>query len=301
MSRVQVRLLGPVDVTVGGVARPVSGLRRKAVLAVLALRAGEIVSTDRLIDIVWGAAAPATALNTLQSHVSYLRRVLGAKAAILARPPGYVLDLGGEATDVQVAERLIRQGMQSPEPAQGVAQLQAALALRRGAAMVDVAGSAQLEEEAQRLELVLLHAEQALLEARLALGEHAQLVLDLQQLIQQHPLHEQCHRLLMTALYRAGRQADALAVYQQLRHTLADELGIDPSPALRELEAAILRQDTTLIPPSSGAAADLVPAQLPAGVAVFSGRRSELTCLDTLVIPSSQAGPTPPTKGPRIN
>ena len=89
-GRVQVRLLGPVDVTVGGIARPVSGLRRKAVLAVLALRAGEIVSTDRLIDVVWGATAPVTALNTLQSNVSYLRRVLRTKTAILARPPGYV-------------------------------------------------------------------------------------------------------------------------------------------------------------------------------------------------------------------
>lgn len=294
-DHVQVRLLGPVDVTVGGIARPVSGLRRKAVLAVLALRAGEIVSTDRLIDSVWGAAAPATGLNTLQSHVSYLRRVLGTKAAILARPPGYVLDLDGEATDVQAAERLIQQGTQSTDPVQRVAYLQAALAFRRGSPLVDVAGLAQLDEQAHRLELVLLHAEQALAETRLALGEHVRLVPDLRRLVQQHPLHEQCHQLLMLALYRAGRQADALATYQRLRRTLADELGIDPSPALRELEAAILRQDASLTASPVGPAPDVIPAQLPAGVAFFSGRRDELAHLDA-VLAVDQTPPTQPTK-----
>ncbi|MDQ3763266.1 MAG: tetratricopeptide repeat protein [Actinomycetota bacterium] len=292
---VRVRLLGPVDVTVGGIARPVSGLRRKAVLAVLALRAGEIVSTDRLIEAVWGAAAPVTALNTLQSTVSYLRGVLGTKAAILARAPGYILNLDGEATDVQVAERLIQLGTQSADQAQGVAHLQAALALWRGPPLVDVAGLAWLSEQAQRLDLVLLHAQQAVAEARLALGEHAQLVPDLQRLVQQHPWHEQFHRLLMIALYRAGRQADALGVYQQLRHTLAEDLGIDPSPSLRELEAAILRQDTTLTLPM-GPAVGPVPAQLPAGVAVFSGRRDELARLDALLALPAQAPPAQPTK-----
>ena len=103
----QVRLLGPVDVMVDGEPRPVRGLRRKAVLAVLALRAGEVVSTDRLTDVVWGQAAPATAVNTLQSHMSYLRTVLGDKCAILAQTPGYLLDLCGDGTDVQEAERLL--------------------------------------------------------------------------------------------------------------------------------------------------------------------------------------------------
>ena len=112
----RVRLLGPVDVTVNGAIRPVPGLRRKAVLAMLALRHGEVVSTDWLTDAVWGEAPPATALNTLQSHVSYLRGVLGSKSAILARPPGYVLDAGADGTDVRVAERLIRQGMQAARP-----------------------------------------------------------------------------------------------------------------------------------------------------------------------------------------
>jgi len=105
----QVRLLGPVDVMVDGDPRPVRGLRRKAVLAVLALRGGEIVSTDQLADAVWGQDAPSTAVNTLQSHMSYLRTVLGDKGAILARPPGYLLDLSNDGTDVREVERLLRQ------------------------------------------------------------------------------------------------------------------------------------------------------------------------------------------------
>src|SRR5215467_13381200 len=113
----QVRLLGPVDVVLGGEPRPVSGLRRKAVLAVLALRAGEIVSTDQLADAVWGGDPPPTAVNTLQSHVSYLRGLLGSKTAIVGRPPGYLLDVGDDGTDVRVAERLLREGTQPGDPA----------------------------------------------------------------------------------------------------------------------------------------------------------------------------------------
>jgi len=113
----QVRLLGPVDIMVDGEERPVAGLRRKAVLATLALHVGKVVSTDRLVDAVWGETAPLTALNTLQHHVSHLRAMLGGKAAILARPPGYLLDLGEDGTDVQLAERLLRQGTQSADPA----------------------------------------------------------------------------------------------------------------------------------------------------------------------------------------
>src|SRR5215467_3569854 len=111
----RVRLLGPVDVMVDGEGRPVHGLRRKATLATLALHAGQVVSTDRLVDAVWGETAPRTALNTLQSHVSHLRGLLGSKVAILARSPGYLLDLRGDASDVRLAERLLRQGTQSAD------------------------------------------------------------------------------------------------------------------------------------------------------------------------------------------
>ena len=285
----QVRLLGPVDVMVAGGPRPVRGLRRKAVLAVLALHDGEIVSTDQLTDAVWGEDAPSTAVNTLQSHMSYLRAVLGDKGAILARPPGYLLDLCDDGTDVREVERLLRQAPQLPEPAEAVRHLHQALSMWRGRPLADVTGVAWLEEQAERLDLLWLRVKQALSEARLAAGEHAQLVPELEQMAAEHPLDERVHEQLMLALYRSGRQADALAVYHRLRHTLDEELGIDPGQALRDLEMAILRQDPALTAPASPAppaalAAPLVPtpAQLPSAMPAFTGRTAELASLDAL-------------------
>jgi len=118
----RVSLLGPVGVTVDGDERPVGGFRRKAVLAVLGLRAGEVVGTDVLADVIWGTAAPPTAANALQVHVSYLRQILGDRAAILTRPPGYVLNVAGDATDVAVAERLIAAGTTTTDPGDRVAR-----------------------------------------------------------------------------------------------------------------------------------------------------------------------------------
>ncbi|GAB2932894.1 BTAD domain-containing putative transcriptional regulator [Micromonospora polyrhachis] len=293
----QVRLLGPVDITVDGVPRTVSGLRRKAVLAVLALHPGEIVSTDRLIDVIWGDEAPATASNTLQSHVSYLRRVIGTRSAIVARPPGYLLDIPPDATDVEVAERLIRVGTQlldvgtqSADPPQAAAHLRTALALWRGRSLVDVSAVDRLHQEAERLERLRLVAVRALTDARLALGEHAQLVPELESLVREHQLDERIHEQLMLALYRAGRQSDALATYRRLRRTLDEELGIEPSPTLRDLESAILRQEPGLDLPRPAIEVNAavpvrasVPAQLPLAVRGFTGRTGELARLDALL------------------
>ena len=299
----QVRLLGPVDVVVDGEPRPVRGLRRKAVLAVLALQAGEVVSTDRLADVVWGQAAPVTAVNTLQSHMSYLRTVLGDKCAILARAPGYLLDLCGDGTDVREAERLLTEGMRSAEPADTARQLRQALSLWRGRPLADVTGAAWLEDQAERLDLLRLRIGQALSEARLAAGEHAQLVPELEEMAAGHPLDERIHEQLILALYRSGRQADALAVYHRLRATLDEELGIGPGQPLRDLEMAILQQDPALdAPVPAGApAAPLapVPAQLPPAVPAFTGRSAELASLDLLadgatVAPAAAAGPVAP-------
>ncbi len=308
----QVRLLGPVDVVVEGGPRPVHGLRRKAVLATLALHYGEIVSTGRLVDVVWGRTAPCTALNTLQSHVSHLRNVLGSKTAILARPPGYLLNPGEDDTDIRQAERLLRQGSQAADPAEGIARLAAALALWRGQPLADIDGSAWLEEQAGRLDLLQVQVKRALTEARLAAGEHGQLVPELEKMLADNPLDEQVCAQLMMALYRSGRQADALAVYHRLRDTLGEELGLDPSQALRDLETAILRQDSSLdAPPApvslrqarppagpagmtvAGAPATPVPAQLPPAVPAFAGRCAELASLDE-ILPSPADGPAAP-------
>jgi DNA-binding SARP family transcriptional activator/tetratricopeptide (TPR) repeat protein len=294
----QIRLLGSIDVVVRGEPRPVHGLRRKAVLAVLALHGGGVVSTGELTEAVWGDAAPLTAVNSLQSHVSYLRGVLGAKAAIVARPPGYVLPLPGDGTDVQVAERLLEQGC--AEPAGAVRHLQDALALWRGRPLADVPDLGWLSAQAQRLDLLQVRIRQALSEAMLAAGQHAQLVPELEQMAAGHPLDERVHGQLMLALYRSGRQADALAVCRRLRRALGEELGIDLGRDLRDLETAILRQDRSLNAPAPAASMGLggpggpVPAQLPPAVPAFTGRGAELASLDAIAAGAALAGPASP-------
>jgi len=241
----RVRLLGPIDVVVDEASRPVRGLRRTAVLAVLALHRGEIVGTDRLVDVVWPGGPPVTAVNTLQSHISHLRRVLGSRTAIVPHPAGYLLDPDRVGSDVDAAERLIRLGTRNGGR-EGVRQLRDALALWRGRPLADVAGLPWLAEQATRLEQLRLRGVRALAEARLALGEHAEVLPELETLVAEQQFDEQLHAHLMLALYRAGRQADALAAYRRLRRTLRDELGIDPGQPVRDLEAAILRQDPDL-------------------------------------------------------
>ena len=239
----QVRLLGPVDVVVEGASTPVPGLRRQALLAVLALRCDEIVDADRLVDVVWGPDAPPAA-NTLQTHVSYLRRTFGI--SIVARAPGYVLELGRDGTDVLVAERLIRDSQHATDPADRAQHLRATLSLWRDRPLTGIANLDWAGDEIRRLDRLWWQAKQSLIDAELALGHHTQLLAELQRLIEDHPYDEMLHGQLMLALYRAGRQTDALAVYRRLRHALADGLGLDPGHPVRDLQTAILRQDASL-------------------------------------------------------
>ena len=177
----QVRLLGPVDVVVDGQPRLIGGRRRTGLLAVLALAAGEVVSAEWLSEAVWGGGSPPRD-NTLHSHISALRRVLG-KDVIVAHPPGYVLNLGADGTDVQAAERLLRQGTAAAEPAQAVADLRAALALWRGEPLTGVAGLPGLSGQSGRLEGLRAQIRRALVEARLAAGEHHQLTGELERMV----------------------------------------------------------------------------------------------------------------------
>ncbi|MEU8128191.1 BTAD domain-containing putative transcriptional regulator [Micromonospora sp. NPDC049049] len=279
---VRVRLLGPVEVVVAGAPQAVNGVRRKAVLATLALHAGRVVSIDRLVDVVWGDQLPATAANTLQRHVSYLRGVLGEPGSIVARQPGYLLDTGPDSTDVQAAERLIELARRSTDPNEQVKHLTAAVALWRGPPLADVAGAAWLEEQAEHLARLRLEAERSLAEARLSVGEHAGLVPGLERLVRQHPFDEHLHAQLMLALYRDGRQGEAVATYRRLRDNLRENLGLDPGPRLRDLECAILRQDSAIAAPAP-AAPTRVAAQLPPPVPTFTGRDAELAALDALI------------------
>ncbi|MFI5908623.1 BTAD domain-containing putative transcriptional regulator [Dactylosporangium sp. NPDC051541] len=288
-----VRLLGPIDVVVDGRPAPLPGVRRRTVLAVLALRAGEVVSTDRLIDAVWGDQPPSTALNTLQRHVSYLRQVLGHRDAIVARAPGYLLvrtgavtggeatdgeATGGEITDAEAAQRLVALAEAQADPSRRAGYLRDALALWRGRPLADVAERPGLSEEAERLEQLRLHATRLLLECRLAVGEHDDARPELARLAAEYPFDERLHALLMLALYRGGRPGDALAVGRRLRAALADELGLDPGPAIQDLETAILRRD-----PALGVTPPPVPAQLPPALPMFAGRSGVLAELDGLL------------------
>ncbi|MBO3748510.1 winged helix-turn-helix domain-containing protein [Streptosporangiaceae bacterium NEAU-GS5] len=297
---VQIRLLGPVDVTVDGVSHPVPGLRRKSVLAVLALHPGEVVSAGRLVDAVWGDDPPPSVANSLHAHIAYLRRALRADGAIEARPPGYLLNLPPDAVDAGQAMRLIAATAKGGDHAGAAVRLTAALDLWRGPSLADVAEVAWLRDQGRRLDEARLEAHERLVEARLALGDHLPSVAELEDLAARHPFRERLHQLLILALYRSGRQADALAAYHRLRQTLADELGIDPSAELRDLEGAILRQDPRLDlsprPPSAAAApAWIKPAQLPQTLAAFSGRDDDLARLrrhlpHTVVLLSGTAG-----------
>ncbi|HZM82375.1 MAG TPA: BTAD domain-containing putative transcriptional regulator [Candidatus Limnocylindrales bacterium] len=279
-----IKLLGPVEAEVDGQPRGVPGQRRKALLAVLGLNVGQTVSTDRLIDIVWGDAPPATALNTLQSHVSSLRRPRVIRAPIVARSPGYLLDVPAEASDIAVAEGLIRGAARAGNPAEAAARLQQALALWRDTALADLAGLPWFDEQAARLEEMRLDAVQSLFDIRLSLGEHESVLAELEAIVEKHPFREPLHRQLMLALYGVGRQADALAAYRRLKRTLSEELGIDPSQPLQELELAILRQDPELtIVKAPATVAPTVPAQLPPSLPGFTGRETELARLDALI------------------
>jgi DNA-binding SARP family transcriptional activator/tetratricopeptide (TPR) repeat protein len=297
---VSIRLLGTVAVAVDDGWLAVAGRRRSAVLAALALQPGDVVSADSLVDVVWGDRAPRTASGTLRNHLSYLRRVLPEGATVVARSAGYALELDGGGVDARTAEDLIGQAAGSLDVRQREACLRTAIAMWQGPPLSDLTGLVWFDGHAQRLQRLLLQARRLLIAARLELGGHQHLVSELEELSREHPFDEQFHGQLMTALYRCGRQADALAVYHRLRVTLDEQLGVLPDIALRDLATAVLRQDPALaVPPAPEAVAvtitpalTAVPAQLPATVAAFVGRERERAVLDGILARSgTDVGP----------
>jgi DNA-binding SARP family transcriptional activator/tetratricopeptide (TPR) repeat protein len=292
LGGVRIRLLGPVAVAGDDAWQPVNGRRRSAVLAALALQPSEAVSTDRLVDIVWGDRAPRTAGDTLRNHVSYLRGMLPAGATIVTRSAGYAIDLDARGTDVQAAEHLIKDASRAIDTRQRESRLQQAIALWQGPALADLTELTWFGEHAQRLNRLQLDTRRLLIDARLELGHHHELVAELENLSREHWLDEPLHGQLMVALSRSGRQADALATYQRLRDALDEELGVLPGATIRDLHAAILRQDTTVAPPdapvvgtSTGTltAPYPVPAQLPPAIVTFAGRDREATSLNDIL------------------
>ena len=231
------RILGPLEVVDGDRSVPLGGGRQRALLALLLTRPNEVVSTDRLADELWGAHTPKRALNTIQYYVSQLRKALDADR-IVTRTPGYLIRIGPEELDLSRFERLVEDGTAEA--------LHEALSLWRGPALGDLAYESFAREEAARLEELRLAAQERRIDADLDGGSSAELVAEIEQLTAEYPLRERLRGQLMLALYRSGRQAEALAAYQAARSTLVEELGIEPGPALQELERAMLRQDPSL-------------------------------------------------------
>jgi DNA-binding SARP family transcriptional activator len=242
-------ILGPLEVVDGGCVVSLGGPKQRATLAILLLHANHVVSVDRLADELYAGAPPVTAVTQVQRQISDLRKRLGAGAAIDTRPPGYLIHVGDDQVDLHRFERLAEDGRLALDrgDADAAAELlREALAVWRGAPLADLAYEAFAQVPVARLEEIRLAALEERIEAELALGRHAQLIGELGQLIAKHPLRERFRAQLMLALYRAGRQAEALVVYRRTREELVDELGIEPGPAVRELERAILAHDPSL-------------------------------------------------------
>jgi YVTN family beta-propeller protein len=283
-----VRLLGAIEAGEDGISLPLGGARQRAVLADLALHAGHVVSTGQLAEDLWGDRPPATAKRTLESYVYRLRQIMGTSGAsgtpLVTRPTGYLLDIAPDRVDVWQFRDLAARGssaMEQGDATTAVTLLRTAMGLCRGPALADIQDAAFAPTAAQRLEEERLTMVENLVEARLALGQHRELVPELETLIENSPYRERFHAQLMLALYRSDRQADALAAYTRARALLAGELGIEPGRELRELHRAVLLQAPELEPPNEGAARRAGgPSAAPGAEAQLADRR-----------PSAPAGP----------
>jgi DNA-binding SARP family transcriptional activator/class 3 adenylate cyclase len=248
------RILGPLEVWKDGESLQLGGRRPRSVLALLLLNADHVVSTDHLVDRLWGEEPPRTATTSLQNCISQLRKLLGADR-LLTRPPGYVVRVEQDELDLRRFERLVAEANVA-EPEERAQKLRDALALWRGAPLADFSFETFAQGEINRLEELRLNALEDRFDADLERGRHGEVVGELESLLAHHPLRERLRGQLMLALYRSGRQAEALQTYQEGRHALVEELGIDPSPELQALHAGILRQETRLQRTSSAPAGD---------------------------------------------
>jgi DNA-binding SARP family transcriptional activator len=244
---IHARLLGPVELNLNGTRLALGTARERALLARLLLDANRTVSVDQLVDDLWGIHVPATAVKMIHVLVSRLRKLLPA-GMLLTRPPGYALTISPEALDLVHFERQLEEGRAALAggAAEDAAQrLKGALALWRGSALAEFDEPFAVIER-RRLDELRQACLEDRIDADLAVGAHAELVGELDALVARHPLRERLHRQLMLALYRSGRQAEALAGYRRFRRLLSTEFGLEPSPELRELERRMLQQDSTL-------------------------------------------------------
>ncbi len=243
------RILGPLEVVGDEGPIRLGGPKQRATLAILLLNVNRVVSVERLADDLYAGAAPVTAVTQVQRQISELRKVLGDASGIETRAPGYVIRLAPDQLDLKRFERRTQEANQAlaEGDARAAAGLLAdALELWHGAPLADLVYEPFAQISIERLEEIRLAALEQRIDAELALGGHAQLIGELEELVAEHPLRERLRGQLMLALYRSGRQADALDVYRATRTTLVEEFGIEPTPRLHKLERAILRQDPSL-------------------------------------------------------
>jgi DNA-binding SARP family transcriptional activator/tetratricopeptide (TPR) repeat protein len=286
-------LLGPLVVRSGGVEVPVPRGKQRAVLAALLLSAGRVVSLDELAEILWGSAPPPSARVTVQNHVKRLRRALGGTGGsrIITRPHGYVIRVDPGELDITTFEGRVaaaRAAAQDSAWDTAAAEGSAALALWRGQPLADVDSELLALRDGPRLAELRLLALETRIDADLHRGRPGEVIGELRQLVAANPLRERLHALLMLALHRDGRQAEALAAYQAARQILVAEVGIEPGPGLRTLHQQILTADPALERPDPGRYAGggperVVPRELPAAVAHFAGRAEALAALTGLL------------------
>ena len=254
------RILGPLQVLADDRQVALGAAQQREVLAILLLHRGEVVSVDRIVDDLWGERQPDKATKTVQVYVSRLRKVLG-DGVLVTRAGGYALELNGASVDADRFSRLADEGrkaLDNGDPRGAREKLTAALALWRGPALADLAYEPFAQNEASRLEELRLVAVENRAEADLALGRHAELVPELEALVREHPTRERLLGALMLALYRSGRQVEALETYRDARRTLDEELGLEPGSRLQQLERSILTHDPTIEgPPATGSMAVL--------------------------------------------
>ena len=244
------RILGPLEAIDGDRALTPVGAIQRALLAILLLHANRVVSADQLIDQLWGEQPPSSGTTALQVRVSQLRKALGDGASlIVTRAPGYLIRIDREQLDLHRFELLVERAnldMTTDDPASATTRLGEALSLWRGAPLADFTYEPFAQAAIGRLAELQLAAQEKRVEADLALGRHTDLVAELRTLVSEHPLRERLRAQLMLALYRCGRQAEALAEYKAGRRILVDQLGIEPGTDLQDLERAILRQEPAL-------------------------------------------------------
>jgi DNA-binding SARP family transcriptional activator len=297
-DRLEFSLLGPLRVDRDGTPVPVPPGRQRALLAALLLNSGRVMPADELIEVLWGSLPPASARVTLHNYVKRLRQALGdsGHARILTQSPGYLISMIPDELDVSRFEALLRAARaatRAGEWEQAASQAHAALTLWRGEPLTDVQSEVLTWREVPRLAELRLAALEIRLDADLHLGGHADVIEELRQLVREHPLREQPYALLMLALYRCGRQAEALAVYADARRVLIEELGAEPGTELREMQQRILSADPDLaVPaPAAGEAEPPVPRTLPSAVSHFAGREDELATLTGLLEQMSKQAP----------